>query len=124
MLKVKTSTIRGAGKGLFATRTLKPNTPLGEYTGRRTKKHPTDGSYTWQVNMYDDNGKFSHLEFIDAKKDDRCVLRYVNGAATAAQRRRINTAMYQYAGRVFYKTLKRVRKGEELIMSYGSLYEF
>ena len=50
------------------------------------------------------------------------ILKFVNGAATKNQRRRINTEMYQYE--VFYRTTKNVRKGTELLMCYGPDFVF
>jgi hypothetical protein len=122
LLEVRASQIQGAGKGLFVVADLRAGTRLGEYTGRRTKSAPHDGSYTWDVNIYHPNGTFSHLEYVDALRTPTCKLRYANGARTPEQRRLINAEMYQYGGRVYYKTTKHVRRGTEIILDYGDNY--
>ena len=121
-LDVRASRIRGAGKGLFAATDLPAGTRLGEYTGHRTKAQPRNGNYVWEVNIYHPNGSFSHHEYVDARRTPTCILRYANGARTPAQRRLINTEMYQHRGRVFYRTTKRVRRGTEIIVDYGEEY--
>ena len=122
LLDVRASQIRGAGKGLFAAADLPKGTRLGEYTGRRTRSLPRDSSYTWKVNMYSPEHTFSHAEYVDARNTPTCILRYANGARTPAQHLRINAEMYQYRGRVYYKTTKRVRRGTEIIVDYGDDY--
>merc|ERR1712032_303290 len=60
---------------------------------------------------------------IDAKGDllDNPLPR-INGARTAAQRRRVNVRALQERGHIFCETTRRVRSGEELLLDYGSNY--
>ena len=61
--------------------------------------------------------------FIDAKpiiKNNK--LRYVNGAKTKAQKKKINVESYQYNKQIRYRTTKKVKEGQEFIIDYGDEY--
>lgn len=118
MLSVRPSRIPNAGMGLFANKNIPANFHLGEYVGRRTRTHP-GGDYVWELVP---DSRLSHKAYIDAARNERCLLRYVNGAKTKKQARRINVAAYQYEGRLYYETIRPIRKDEELLMDYGPRY--
>ena len=48
-MKVKESTIDGAGLGTFATQFIPKNTDLGKYYGKITKEMPKDTTYAWTI---------------------------------------------------------------------------
>jgi hypothetical protein len=121
MLKVKTSTIPNAGKGLFATVDISKNTKLGEYKGKRLSEQQfqrtADTSYVWEVSARGKN------VYVDARRRvANNPLRYVNGAIFKRQKKKVNVEMYQYGQKVFYRTTKKVPAGTELIIDYGDEY--
>lgn len=106
MLKVKTSTIPNAGKGLFATVDISKNTKLGEYKGKRLSEQQfqrtADTSYVWEVSARGKN------VYVDARRRvANNPLRYVNGAIFKRQKKKVNVEMYQYGQKVFYRTTKK-----------------
>merc|ERR1711924_209775 len=120
---VRTSRIRGAGMGLFALRALGRGYTLPEaYKGRRLSEEQVrrlrDGSYLFQL-----RGNVKGCAGIDGKhtlQDN--PLRYVNGARTAEQLRRVNVKSKQRGGNIYYTTTRRVAAGEELLINYGPEY--
>jgi hypothetical protein len=121
MLKVKTSTIPNAGKGLFATVDISKNTKLGEYKGKQLSEQQfqrtADTSYVWEVSARGKN------VYVDARRRvANNPLRYVNGAIFKRQKKKVNVEMYQYGQKVFYRTTKKVPAGTELIIDYGDEY--
>lgn len=119
--KIKKSSIKGAGKGLFATKNLKKGTKLGEYYGKRLStaqySKSVNKNYAWKITYKGKNIYVNaHLRVANNP------LRFVNGAKTKAQKKKINTEMYVYRGKVFYRTTKSVPAGEEFIVDYGLNY--
>ena len=68
------------------------------------------------------NGQYT-IYYIDAQNKKKSNwLRYVNGAKTKSQKRKINVEAYQYGEKVFYRTIKKIKEKEELIIDYGDEY--
>ena len=127
MLQVKTSTIPNAGKGLFATVDIPKRTKLGEYKGKRLSEQQfqrtADTSYVWKVSSRRGNNTRGNNTYVDARrKVANNPLRYVNGAISKRQKKKVNVEMYQYGQKVFYRTTKKVPAGTELIIDYGDEY--
>lgn len=120
MLRIGTSTIRGAGEGVFAMEDLSKNTRIGEYTGKilnqRQHDRLADTSYIFAVNLPD------KTQFYIDGKHSKSLMPKINGAKTKLQQKKINVMAYQYAQRIYYKTTKRVKRGTELIIDYGDEY--
>lgn len=114
--RVAKSTIRGAGKGLFAAEDIRKGTRIGQYCGKRTRTYPRNADYAFAI----DNGRKTE-HYIDARKS-RCLLKYVNGARTRKQHRRVNLEAYQYKKNIYYRSTRNIKKGEELILDYGDDY--
>lgn len=121
-MEIKRSTIKGAGKGLFAARQFRKRTRLGEYKGRRLTpeeyQRTRNDDYIWEIDL--PGGKRAYIDARPVKRDN--PLRYVNGARTRAQKRRVNVEAYQYAQRIWYRTTKDVKPGEEFLIDYGDEY--
>jgi len=120
-VRVGRSKIKGAGSGLFASVALRAWTKLPQsYRGKKlTKKQwlrAKDHSYMMGL---------VHKTYyaIDARE---CLvdnpLRYVNGARTAAQRKKLNVGRYQLGSDVYYVTTKSVPADTELLVDYGESY--
>ncbi len=121
-----------AGLGVFANKNFKKNTKLGEYKGKeifinswsqadkynQLKDKINDTSYIFLI--FD--GKKPY-KIIDAGNSIDSNLtnwtRYINGAKTVKQKKKINAEFYQYDKRAFIKSIKDIQKGDEIILNYG-----
>ena len=121
-----------AGLGVFANKNFKKNTKLGEYKGKeifinswsqadkynQLKDKINDTSYIFLI--FD--GKKPY-KIIDAGNSIDSNLtnwtRYINGAKTVQQKKKINAEFYQYDKRAFIKSIKDIQKGDEIILNYG-----
>lgn len=122
LMKIKESTIDGAGLGTFAEQFIPKNTDLGKYYGKISKEMPIDTTYTWTMFKTD---KFGNIfkEFIDGKDfKENNPLRYVNAPKNNQESSLINTEMVQKEGNIHYLTSRDIYKGEELFISYGDGY--
>ena len=120
ILSIRDSTIPGAGKGVFATKTIPKHTVLGEYKGvylspEQFDEQP-DAVYTWA--LYDKEYKI--VMYIDArnrKKSNWC--RFVNCPRTENM---ANVETLQKGVKLFYISRRKIEKGEELFVWYGDDY--
>ncbi len=118
-LQVKSSTLPGAGKGLFAKVDFPRGSIIVEYEGKRC---------TWKDVEDDvDNGYIYHIDdenVIDAAKFPDAFGRYANDAAGLQKLSGVkNNAIYHEEGkRVFIKATRRIQAGTEIFVSYGRLY--
>merc|ERR1719506_2812584 len=121
-VQARPSSIKGAGKGLFAQVDMARGTLLpAPYQGRsltweqflKTK----DQRYCYTV---DDDGIWA-VDALKLVKGNPC--RFVNGAMTAAQRRKVNVCgilMEDKQG--WFVTKRSVSQGEEFMIDYGPGY--
>ena len=114
---IKTSTIPNAGNGAFANINLKKGTVLNYYKGKKLtpKQYDrlADDSYVWEISS--PHGP----RYIDGKNPKKSNwLRFLNDSRD----RRINVEPYQYRGNIYYRTIKNVKPGGELFISYGDYY--
>ena len=117
MYTITTSTIPNAGNGAFANIFLPRGTVLGKYKGVRLNKSQyerlADDSYVWELSS--PQGPI----YIDGKDPAKSNwLRFLNDSRD----RRINVEPYQYRGNIHYRTIKDVKPGGELFVSYGDFY--
>ena len=110
---IKQSSIPEAGKGVFTTRDIDEGVTIGEYKGERTEysKMSENGKYAWKLQ----NGKI--IDAADVKKSN--WLRYINDHRSEEGN---NLSMYEHDNCVYYKTIKPIKKGSELFVSYGEKY--
>jgi len=113
------SNIKGAGKGIFAKIDIKKGTRLGYYDGKymneKTYQKVENQDYIWQV-------KSRPNLYVDARLCKKAILRYINGAKTKSQKKKINVEPYTYKSKLYYRTIKNVKKGTELLIDYGDYY--
>jgi len=114
---IAVSTIPNAGNGAFANIALSKGTVLGAYKGKKLSKSAyerlADDSYVWELSsrhgpVYMDgkNPKLSNwLRFLNDSRD-----------------RRINVEPYQYRQNIYYRTIRSIKPGQELFVSYGDYY--
>ena len=112
-IKIKTSTIPNAGLGAFAKINIPPGVIVGTYEGVRYDTYeelPKDSNYI----LYIDYGDY----YMDAKDPTKSNwTRYINDARNSGH---VNNVMFTSRGNV--KTIKKIKKGEELFVSYGRSY--
>ena len=115
-IEIKESNIKGAGLGVFATEDIPKNTLLTWYKGFYTDKS-INPAYTWNFNSDLDNKTFK----IEA---DLCItsnpLAFVNSFANKKQEKLKNLIKVIVNTRLYYKTIKKIKKGTELIIDYES----
>jgi SET domain-containing protein len=117
-LKVKKSTIKQAGKGLFAAKDIPKGTKLGYYAGVYMNERGYDKlnnqDYVWEV---------SRDKYVDAKPCPRATLRYINSKMPKkGTKRSFNVEPYTYKGKLWYRTTKPIKAGDELFIDYGEYY--
>lgn len=123
LLQLKKSKIRNAGTGCFAQTMIPSGTILGPYNGKymtwKERQNVDNGMYIWRIN--DDR-------YVDAREyTTNNPLRYVNGAKTKQQQKKINCVVKMIGKdssceKVYYLTTRDILPNEELLISYGSTY--
>ena len=115
-LRIKASTIPGAGLGLFAAKPL-PEGHTVDYTGDRVPLASDDGgAYFLQTKSN---------EAIDAARTNAGEGRWVNDPRGTALTANANFTLYTPPGgqrRAGLRTTRPVSKGEEILVKYGSEY--
>lgn len=121
---IKPSLIRGAGLGGFAKRDMPLGTRLGWYRGMILSKNQwldlINDKYTWEIDDPDNPKKHYYIDAYSVRRNNK--LRFINGCKTPGQIMLVNVEAYQKEGRMWYKTIRNVRKGEEFIVDYGDDY--
>ena len=117
MYTITTSTIPNAGNGAFANIFLPKGTVLGHYRGKKltAKQYDRleDSSYVWEL-----SSKYGPF-YIDGKPEKYSNwLRYLNDSRDKRQ----NVEPYQSHGKLYYRTIKNVKAGQELFITYGDDY--
>ncbi|XP_030766845.1 histone-lysine N-methyltransferase PRDM9-like [Sitophilus oryzae] len=108
IFEIKESTIHGLG--VFAARQLPCGLQLGPYEGTVTRI-PSTGGYSWKLR----NGKL-----VDAADETISNwMRYVNCAPHMKYQ---NVVAFQYKGELYYRTVRIIKKGEELLVYYGNSF--
>jgi transposase InsO family protein len=114
---IETSSIEGAGLGVFAKTILPEKTILGEYLGETLNNEQYEARYP------DDDGKYTialgNGNFLDARDPERSSWhRWINDHGPTAQP---NCAYVEdpNTNRVFIRVIKRIEPREELLASYG-----
>lgn len=123
---IKKSQIPGAGNGVFATVNIPKGKFLDYYLGELIctkefyKLKNTQYVFAIDIKTSTNTQKEYYINALDKKISN--WTRYVNGAKTAKQEKNINIEAKQKGFNICYYTCKSIKKGEELIMSYGNSY--
>ncbi|MBN9296037.1 MAG: SET domain-containing protein-lysine N-methyltransferase [Filimonas sp.] len=117
-LLVKTSTLPGAGKGLFTSKDIAKGDRIVEYKGKIT---------SWKEAAHEDNGYIFYAtrnHVIDARHFPKHLARYANDARGIGRvKGKINNAEYvKKEGKVFIEATKNIPAGSEIFVSYGPEY--
>ena len=129
-LRIKKSTIPGAGMGLFAAlpnddshaivfRGASQNSS-GQSICRYNGEVITKEESTRRYGLY--NGPYLAEVNANMDEDGACVRgvgTFCNQAPTAAQR---NANLYVHGGKVFVRAKKNIRNGDEIFLNYGNSY--
>ena len=119
-LYVKTSTLPGAGKGLFTKKFIPKGTRIVEYRGRTRSWKEVQQDEQESPYIYYVKRNF----VIDALNDKKAMARYANDARGLQRVKDINNnAEYVEDGvRVFIEAAKDIPAGGEIFVSYGPEY--
>ena len=118
-LQVKTSTIPGAGLGLFTDVEIAKGTRIVEYKGRITTwkevKNDSTNMYLYTINP-------RHV--IDARRTMKALARYANDAKGITRIKGIiNNCVYVNDGlRAYIEAVKNITAGAEILVDYGKPY--
>ena len=117
-LRVKRSTVPGAGRGLFAERDLEAGADLGVYSGLEVSgpealRGDRSGAYALEV---------KRGLLIDAAPTNAAVTRFANDARGTSKRPNAAFRRNPRTGEVHLKATRRIRRGEEVLVSYGPAY--
>lgn len=120
-MKIKKSTLPGAGKGLFTKVFIPKGTRIVEYKGKRV---------TWKEveKMADDrNGYvffFSNKHCIDAWKTTKGIAHYANDARGIARVEGVknNSEYVTEKKRCYIEATKDIPAGSEILVGYGAEY--
>ena len=118
-LEIKSSTISGAGKGLFTNTAIPKGTRIVEYKGtittwEKVKDDPTNGYIYFLKAAY----------VIDGRDHPKSLARYANDAkGLTSARGKWNNAKFEADGlRVYLVAIKDIEAGEEIFVDYGRKY--
>lgn len=119
-LYTKSSTLPGAGKGLFTKNLIKKGTRIVEYKGKVTTWKEVVNAGTFNAYVY--YIKRSHV--IDAKNYMKAIARFANDARGLTRKKGIsNNAFYVLDdGRVYIEAAKNIQADEEIFVAYGKDY--
>jgi hypothetical protein len=116
-VRIKQSTIAGAGKGLYAHRELAKGALVERYTGRYVRMSDEND---WKHSTYvlELTGELG----IDAARTDAAAGRMVNDCRGSGKRPNVWFVANQRSKTVTLRALRRIRAGEELFVAYGRSY--
>lgn len=119
-LKIKTSRLPDAGKGLFTSKPIRKGTRIAEYKGKMAtwkeiKHQPGFNRYVFYINR-------DHV--IDARQYKKAPARYANDARGVKKIRGLtNNAQYVRDGlKVFIEAKKDIPANSEILVNYGKEY--
>ncbi|XP_074661522.1 putative histone-lysine N-methyltransferase PRDM6 [Tubulanus polymorphus] len=118
-LMVKKSKIPRAGRGVFTDKLLLTGLRFGPYEGELRSRYDEmevhKSGYAWLICR---DGKPHH--FIDASDVSLSNwMRFVNCARNEEEQ---NLEAFQYNGEIYYRTIKHINPGRELLVWYGEDY--
>ena len=110
-LRVKKSKVRGAGLGLFTTRTIKKDKLIDEYKGEKlntaqlNRRYPGDQTAQYVV-QYNTN------KYVDGRKTDSSFARYANA------KQNNNAELRHTSNGVNLESKKKIKANTEIITRY------
>ena len=119
-IKVAESLLPNAGKGAFTTKFIPKGSIIGEIKGLKytNMNKIKDTSYVWKFLL----NKAREI-YIDSKPITlNNPLRFVNGAKSEGQIKKINCKFVSKGINAYYKATKDIYPNEELITDYGKAY--
>ena len=133
-IHIKPSTIPGAGMGAYAAEDI-PESAYGVYTGRwvpvikkRLTTKDANPLYSWEVysyskrtgNPYTNHLKRACIGCLDA--DHPTMYNWAKYVNCGLDEDANNITCFQKARKIYYKTLRMIKKGEEMFIDYGIDY--
>lgn len=116
-VEVKSSTILGAGLGVFTTHPLPIHTVLGQYKGEVLNQEEIEKSSSKDMSYVMYIGANKYVDATDPTKSN--WLRFINSPWKSGQRA---TARLETNGVI--KTIRNIPAGKEILYSYGPYYKY
>tara|TARA_R100000742_G_C4239344_1_gene59323 strand:+ start:16 stop:504 length:489 start_codon:yes stop_codon:yes gene_type:complete len=124
-IKLDKSLIPNAGLGVFAIQDIPKNIGLGWYRGTNVEVKEVlthNRLYTWKFKSDLKRGRV--LKVNPCVNETGNILAYVNSFMNEEEEKGLNTKAKVINDRVYYYTLRKIKKGEELIVDYGHKGKF
>lgn len=124
LVEIKKSNIKKAGYGAFAKKFIKKGTRLSDYKGERidsTNIHNYELSKLETSDYRMIVGDFPNTIIIDSQDafiDKTNWTRFVNSTKSINDAS-LNMYSYQYNKKIYFKSLRDINPGEELLIYYG-----
>lgn len=99
--------------GVFAEKSIRYNLLLGTYLGNRVPSH--------SVNQKQFTFEFNDNKYCINASKRRNWTAFVNTAAHASM---ANIGAFEENGKIVYRSIKKIEKGEQLLCDYGRYYQF
>ena len=121
---LKKSTIRNAGLGVFAKTDISEGIRLCEYKGQiitateAAMLPPSKQSYLFEIKVRNGENLFVDARLLKHSNWSR----FTNGIKKRHQKKKENIRYYQYKQKIWLKTMRHIKKDEELICDYGDYY--
>lgn len=121
-LKIKKSSLKGAGKGVFTTVDIKKNTLITELVGpiinykQYLMLSNLEQHYTFEISKNKIISTFPHKDQFARYMND------ANGPASKDSNIENNSYFIVKKDRVFVKASKNILKGAEILTFYGDMY--
>ncbi|GJQ78091.1 putative ribosomal small subunit assembly [Trypoxylus dichotomus] len=107
LLQIKKSKIHG--EGVFALKTIPKGIKFGPYDGLETVE--STSGYAWKIR----GGRLVDAQQVEFSN----WLRYVNCARNINEQ---NLVAFQFEGNLYYRSVKEIPKGTELLVYYGERF--
>ena len=124
LIEIKKSNIKNAGYGAFAKKFIKKGTRLSEYKGERID---STNIHNYELSKLETSdyrmlvGNFPNVIIIDAQDDfiDKTNwTRFVNSVKDMDDQK-LNVYSYQYGNEIYFKSMKDIKPGQQLLIYYG-----
>jgi SET domain-containing protein len=120
-LTVKKSKIPNSGKGVYTKIDIEKDEIVTEYTGEKVSH--TIGTARFILNQSDSLIYLNKKYFVDSRTDENCLATFINDASGLNKiNLKNNVLMIRVRGRIFVVAKRNIKKGEELLISYGTNY--
>jgi len=118
-LRLGSSTIPGAGVGLFALKSFKKNAFVADYTGRTSSRPPADDEYSVYMSRTKTMTARTTQDAIGSRAND---CRSSNKAAGDCTGNNAKLSINNRTATVTLRATRPIKRGDEVLVPYGAAY--